>query len=237
LANDANLDEAVELMIEERLVGAHCEVEAPGFDLTRTRPARALARWIRTMSLVAIPTPSLPSVPASTLLAWHVRSLRSWEIPCDGPKALANGRVMWANPKPRIDSCSWMKASAKRALFLAQTLEGVVVGFFANCPLSGDAVVEDPALKSAIVVFEHPTGEQRKWQVQVPNYHVMLSEGGLELGGRGAGLCIAASGYLSTCPAPQFGVTEADASFITPRPADNHGWSWTEIRRWELWSV
>jgi hypothetical protein len=43
LANDANLDGTVELMVEERLVGALCGVEAMGFDLTRTRPARALS--------------------------------------------------------------------------------------------------------------------------------------------------------------------------------------------------
>jgi hypothetical protein len=42
LASEANLDEAVELMVEDRLVGALCEVEATGFDLARMRPARAL---------------------------------------------------------------------------------------------------------------------------------------------------------------------------------------------------
>jgi hypothetical protein len=69
LASDANLDRAVELMVEERLVGALCAVEATGFDLTRTRPARALACWNRTLSLVAIPAPALPS----TLLGMFVR--------------------------------------------------------------------------------------------------------------------------------------------------------------------
>jgi hypothetical protein len=137
LTTDANLDQAVELMVENRLVGALCEVEATGLDLTRIRPARALARWSRTSSLATIPTPSLPSVPASTLLAWHVRVLRSWEIPCDEPNALTNGRVVWADPEPRIDSCSWMRASAEGMLFLGQTLDGVVFGFFANCPPSG----------------------------------------------------------------------------------------------------
>jgi hypothetical protein len=114
------------------------------------------------MSLVAIPTPSLRSVSASSLLAWHVRVLRSWEIPCDEPKALTNGRVVWADPGPRIDFGSWMKAVAQRVLFLGQTLDGVVLGFFANCPLSGEDEGEDQALKSAIFVLEHPTGEQRK---------------------------------------------------------------------------
>jgi hypothetical protein len=234
LASETNLDEAVELMVENRLVGALCEVEATGFDLKRTRRARALAGWNRTMSLAAIPTPSLPSVPASTLLAWHVVLLRSWEIPCDEPRAFANGRVVWADPEPRIDLCSWMKASAKRVLFLTQTLDGVVFGFFANCPLSGEVAAEDPALKSAIFVLEHPTGEQRKWQVQVPNYDVILSEEGLELG---AGLCIDTDGCLDICPAPEFGMTEVDSSFITLRPADDDGWSSIQILRWELWSV
>jgi hypothetical protein len=40
----------------------------------------------------------------------------------------------------------------------------------------------DPALKSAIFVLEHPTGEQREWQVRVPNYDVMLSEEALKIG-------------------------------------------------------
>jgi hypothetical protein len=122
------------------------------------------------MSLATIPTPSEPLVPASTLLAWHLRALRSWEIPCEGPKALAHGQVVWADPEPRIDLCSWLMASAKPVLVLAQTVpDGVVFGFFANCPLSGEGRGRDPALKSAIFVLEHPTGEQRKWQVQVPN--------------------------------------------------------------------
>jgi hypothetical protein len=268
LASEANLDETIELMVEDRLVGALCEIEATGFDLTRTRPARALAGWSRTMSLAAtstlslpsvpvsnvltvlwskvltrlgsmfraiIPTPSLPSVPASALLAWHLCTLRDWQITCDGAKALANGRVVWADPEPRIDFCSWMKASAKRVLFLAQTRsDGVVFGFFANCPLSGEGGGRDPALKSAIFVLEHPTGEQRKWQVQVPNYDVILNGQDALLG---AGLYIAASGWMSMGPAPEFGMTEVDASFITPRPAVDHGWSWAQIVHWELWSV
>jgi hypothetical protein len=235
LASDANLDEAVELMVEERLAGALCEVEATGFDLTRMRPARAFASWIRTMSLVTIPTPSLPSVPASTLLAWQFRVLRSWEIPCDEPKALASGRVLWADPEPRIDFRSWMKVSAKRVLFLAQTGDGVVFGFFANCPLSGEDGGRDPALKSAILVLEHPTGEQRKWQVQVPSYDVMLREEGLGPGGAGFG--INTGGYLFMGRAPEFGMTEVDASFINLKRPNDDGWPWAEILHWELWSV
>jgi hypothetical protein len=82
------------------------------------------------------------------------------------------------------------KALHERSLLLAQLQGGVVLGIFANCPLS-DPVASDPALKSAIFVLEHPTGEQRKWQAQVPNYDVMLNEEGLELG---AGLCVDTSG-------------------------------------------
>jgi hypothetical protein len=235
LANDANLDEAVELMVEERLDGALCEVAATGFDLTRTCPARALARWSRTMSLVATPTPSLPSVPASTLLAWHVRVLRSWEIPCDEPKALANGRVVFADPKPRIDFRSWMKASAKRVLFLAQTLDGVVFGFFANSPISAAVGERDPALKSAVFVLEHPTGEQRKWQLRNPDYRIDVTKEALWFG---TGLLVHAVGVVVfTRPAPEFGMTEVDANFVSLRPADNDGQSVALIDRWELWSV
>jgi hypothetical protein len=95
MANVANLDRAVELMVDDRLVGAVCEVEAAGFDLTRTRPARALARWSRTTRRVVRFMPSFRSVPASTLLAWHGRVLRSWDIPGDAPGALAIGQVVW----------------------------------------------------------------------------------------------------------------------------------------------
>jgi hypothetical protein len=90
LANDAKLDEAVELMVKTWVVGALCELEATGFDLTRTPPARALSRWSRALSLVVIPTPSLPSVPVPTLLAWHIDALRSWDAPCDAPEGLAS---------------------------------------------------------------------------------------------------------------------------------------------------
>jgi hypothetical protein len=168
------------------------------------------------------------------LLAWHVGALRSWEIPCDEPKALANGRVVFDDPEPRIDFSSWMKASAKRVLLIGQTFDGVVFGFFANCPLSGEGGGRDPALKSAIFVLEHPTGEQRKWQAQVPDYDVMLSEEGLELG---AGLYFDPNGQLYTGPAPEFGMTEVDASFVTLKPPNDDGWPWAQIIHWELWSV
>jgi hypothetical protein len=62
----------------------------------------------------------------------------------------------------------------------------------------------------------------------------MLSEGILVLG---AGLCTDSGGWLYIGPAPEFGMTEVEASFITLRPADDHGRSWTQILYWELWSV
>jgi hypothetical protein len=141
---------------------------------------------------------------------------------------------VWVDPEPRIDFCSWIKASAKRVLVLGQTLDGVVFGFFVNCPLSGDLGLEDTALESAIFILEHPTGEQRKWQVQDPSYDVMLSKDGLDLG---AGLCINTSGWLCIGHAPEFGMTEEDASLISLKPADDDGRSCAVIVRWELWSV
>jgi hypothetical protein len=234
LANDANLDEAVEVIVRNRLVGALCEVEATGFDLTRIRPARALAGWNRTMSLATIRTPSLPSVSASTLLAWHVGALRSWDIPCDEPKALANGRVVWTDLAPRIDIASWAEVPAQRVMFLAQTLDGVVFGFFANCPLSGAVQGRDPALMSAIFVLEHPTDEQRKWQLQNPNYDVAVSSWSLRFG---RGMEIHRVGAVLTKPAPEFGMAWTDAIFVSLQPAGDGGWSSAQIGRWELWSV
>jgi hypothetical protein len=124
------------------------------------RPARALHRWSRTMSLAASPAPFVPSAPASTLLAWHVRALRSWDIPCDAPEALVSGRIESAGPAPGVDLLAMIKGSAQRVLFLGQAgqADGVVFGLFANCPLSGDARGRDPALKSAFLALEHPHG-------------------------------------------------------------------------------
>jgi hypothetical protein len=186
------------------------------------------------MSLAIIPTPSLPSVSASTLLAWHVRAVRSWDIPCDEPKAMANGRVVWTDLAPRIDIASWADVPAERVLFLAQTLDGVVFGFFANCPLSGAVQGWDPALKSAIFVLEHPTDEQRKWQLQNRYYGVAVSEGVMCFG---TGLLVDAVGFLHSGRSPEFGMTEVDASCLSLEPAGDDGWSSAQIGRWELWSV
>jgi hypothetical protein len=186
------------------------------------------------MSLVATPAQSLPSVQASTLLAWHLCALRDWDIPCGDPEALAFGRVEWADPEPRVDISLLTMASASRVLFLGQTQDGVVFGFFANCPLSGDVRQMDPALQSAIFVLEHPTGEQRKWQHRDPNHVVGEVQGFLLFG---EGFWVNAGGFLLSGPAPDFGMTEVDASFITLRPPNDHGWSWAQILHWELWSV
>jgi hypothetical protein len=234
MASDANLDLAVEQMVEYRLVGALCEVEATGFDLRRMRPARALSRWSRTTSLAVIPMPSLPSVSPSTLLAWHIRTLRSWNVSCDEPKALASGRVDWADPAPRIDLASMTTTPAKRVLFLAQAVGGVVVGAFANCPLSRDVRGRDPALRSAVFVLEHPAGEQRKWQLQDADYEVTVSREDLSFG---AGFGVDVFGYLDIGSAREFDMTEVDASFICLRLADKHGWCYTQIICWELLSV
>jgi hypothetical protein len=234
LASDANLDLAVELMVEDRLVGAVCEVEAAGFDLTRARPSRALSRWSRTMHLVTIPTPSLPSVPASTLLAWHLHALRSWAIPCDQWEALTSGRVEWADPAPRIDLSPLVRTPVERALFIGQTLGGVVFGTFANSPLSREFEGRDPALRSAIFVLEHPTGLQRKWQLQNPDYVIAVIDGCLRFG---TGFCVHASGWLYSRGAPEFGMTEEEASVISLRQAGHDGWSFAQIDHWELWRV
>jgi hypothetical protein len=234
MADEAGLDRAVEMMVEDRLVGALCEVESTGFDFTRTRSARALSRWSRTRSLVTIPTPSLPTVPASTFLAWHLRALGSWDIPCDEPEAIANGRVEWGDPAPRMDVSSFTKSHAKRVLFVGQKPGGVVFGAFANCPLARGVRGRDPDLRSAICVLEHPTGEQRKWQLQNPNCIITVSERFVWFG---AGFCVDAFGYLHCGLAAEFGMTEADTGFVSLKPVGNDGWSLTPILRWELWSV
>jgi hypothetical protein len=221
------------MMVENRLVGALCEVEATGFDLTRTRPARALARWNWTMSLVTVPTPSIPWVPPSTLLGWHVGVLRSWDIPCDELAALGNGRIEWIWSGPRKDFSSLVSSPVERVLFLAQTFDGVAFGFFANGPLSGP-VGRDPALKSVIFVLEHPTGEQRKWQLQNPLYGVTMGEEYLLFA---TGLWIESCGLLLGGCAPQFGMTEVDASFITMMPPGQGGFSSARMSRWEVWSL
>jgi hypothetical protein len=81
--------------------------------------------------------------------------------------ALANGHVDWGEPAPRIEFASLTRAIAP-VLLVAQVEGGVVVGFLAKCPLLGAVRGRDPALKSAIFVLEHPTREQRKWQLQSP---------------------------------------------------------------------
>jgi hypothetical protein len=186
------------------------------------------------MSLLAIPTPSLPSVPSSTLLAWHIRELRGWGISCAEPEALASGVVEWVDLGQRIDLASMTKAPVKRVLFLGQTLDGVVFGFFANCPLSGAVRGRDPTLKSAIFVLEHPTGGQRKWQLQSPNCEIDASDEFLQFG---TGLSLHSGGTLCIECAPEFGMTQEDASFISLEPAGDDGLSISVVRRWELWGV
>jgi hypothetical protein len=126
------------------------------------------------------------------------------------------------------------KVPASHVLFLGQTHDGVVFGFHANCPLSGDVRRRDPALKSAIFVLEHPTGEQRKWQLQDANYDVSLSEEFLDVG---VGFSVDSLGWLYCGQAPEFGMMEEDASFISVRPAGHEEWLLAQIDRWELWSV
>jgi hypothetical protein len=133
-----------------------------------------------------------------------------------------------------MDVSSFTRAPAERVLFLGQVQGGVVFGTFANCPLSRDVTGRDPALRSAIFVLEHPTGVQRKWQLQDPNYTVTMSERFLWFG---AGFCVDFWGYLHCGCALEFGMREADASFISLKPSGNGGWSLTQIIRWELWSV
>jgi hypothetical protein len=88
----------------------------------------------------------------------------------------------------------------------------VVFVFFANCPLSGAVRRRDPTLQSAIFVLEHATGEQRKWQLQDPNYCVAVWN---EYMAFGTGLSVCDLGYLWSRSAPEFGMTDADASFIS----------------------
>jgi hypothetical protein len=126
-------------------------------------------------------------------------------------------------------------APPKRVLFLAQTVDGVVFGFFANCPLSGEGGGRDPALKSALFVLDHPTFEQRKWQLQNPNYRARAFADKCVC--FGTGLMVTANGGLMIAPAPEFGMTEVDASFVSLRPASKDGRSFGRIVRWELWSV
>jgi hypothetical protein len=109
---------------------------------------------------------------------------------------------------------------AEHVLFLGQTLEGVVFGSFANSSLSGDVQRSGPALRSAIFVVEHPTGGQRNWQPQDANYAITVCKKDLWVG---TGFCVDASGFVLAGRAPEFGMGEVDASFITLRPAMNGG--------------
>jgi hypothetical protein len=119
-------------------------------------------------------------------------------------------------------------------LLLGQALGEIVFGAFANCPLARDVGGGDPALKSSVFILEHPTGEQRKWQLQNANYEVTVREGFWWFG---TGFCVGAFGDMGSRCAPEFGRTEDDARFICLDPIDEHGWASTQIISWELWSV
>jgi hypothetical protein len=233
LASDLSLERGVELLVEDRLVWALCEVEAARFDLTRPRSARALSRWTRTMRFATIPTLSLPSVPVSTMFAWHVGTLRSWIALCDRPEAFASGRIEWADPAPRSDLASLSRVLTKRVLFLGQTQSGVVFGFFAYREPSSFLWRNDPDWKSSIFVLEHPTGEQRRWRIRTPGA-VGLNEMYLWFG---SGFGVDACGHLQCGPTPEFGMTEGDVSFLCLDRPIRDGWSYTQVDRWELWVV
>jgi hypothetical protein len=85
-----------------------------------------------------------------------------------------------------------------------------------------------------VFVFEHPAGEQRTWQLQNADYEVTVSGEDLSFG---AGFGVDVFGYLDVGPAREFEMTEVDASFICLRRTDKHGWCYTQIICWELWSV
>jgi hypothetical protein len=70
--------------------------------------------------------------------------------------------------------------------------------------------------------------------LQDPNCEVAVSEEFMRFG---TGLVVGAVEYLFTRPAPEFGMTEEDASFVSLKPADGGGWSFACLDRWELWSV
>jgi hypothetical protein len=84
-------------------------------------------------------------------------------------------------------------------------------------------------LKSAIFVFEHPTGEQRKWQLQNPNCEIDVNDEFLWFG---EGLLIGTDWKRA-----DFGMTELDAGFISLQPAGNDGWSAARMLRMEPWGV
>jgi hypothetical protein len=85
-----------------------------------------------------------------------------------------------------------------------------------------------------LFVLEHPTGERRKWGLQDADYELTVSGDDLSFG---AGFSVDVFGYLDIGPAPEFKMTEVDASFICLRLAGKHGWCYTQIISWELWSV
>jgi hypothetical protein len=97
-------------------------------------------------------------------------------------------------------------ATPNGVLLLGQGQGGVVFGAFANCPLIHGVSGKGRTLNSTIFVLEHPTGEQRKWELRNIYYTIRLNERFLWFG---TGLGVSAIGFLHTGSAPEFGRTEA----------------------------
>jgi hypothetical protein len=141
--------------------------------------------------------------------------LRSWGILCDKPKALASGRVDWADQ--RIDLSSMTRAPAEGALSIGQgELMERSSASFANGPLSRAGRGGDPTLEGAIFALEHSTGKQRKWQLQNANYVTGVNEEFLWFG---TGFFANSLGCLLCRYAPEFAMRDADVGFINVQPA------------------
>jgi hypothetical protein len=121
-------------------------------------------------------------------------------------------------------------------VFLGQTeqQDGVVFGLFANCPLLGGVRRVDPDVQSAVFVLEHPTEEQRKWQLQNPNYDLTVR--GAFLWFR-ADFCVHVAGFMHARDAPESGMSTVYTRFMSLKPPGPSGWSLAQIERWELWRV
>jgi hypothetical protein len=237
-ANESQLDTAVEYLAACRFANAICAIERFGFDFGRRRPARALAEWAEAgvPMVVPAPVPVLTSVPTSTFLAWHVATLRGWGVAIEKPELKAMSDVNWGAPTPRIDLSELLKVE-RRLLLLLQTSEGVLCGAFANCEISWGPWVSDSDLKTCFFVLEHPTGQQRKWQLQIAQLAFRLDPprrgGGVRVG---SDVLLSDEGYLC-CRAGRGLLLTGDDTLLVCVQDTVPGREETQVTRWEAWEL
>jgi hypothetical protein len=229
-------DEAIEFLVRYRLAEAICEVEAAGFDCRRRRPARAFARWVEARIPVLLPEPVPESVPASSLLAWHVGQLRECDIMCEAPGSRGSGLINSNDPRRHIDFTAFQ--GVRRLLVLVETVAGVVVGGFANCELGFMCFPSDPELRTAILRLEHPEVGPQSWRLNVPFFAAGLMNWEVTFG---RGMTLREPGLLLAAATRDFALMEKDAYSLAGegREADRKGrdgWWVARVRRWEAWA-